>query len=53
MTGPPEEMAAALRALAAEGIGHVQLSLRPTTPSTVEAFGAVLEHLDRTDPAAG
>jgi hypothetical protein len=47
MTGSPEEMAASLRALAAEGIDHVQLSLRPATPATVDGFGAVLEILDR------
>jgi alkanesulfonate monooxygenase SsuD/methylene tetrahydromethanopterin reductase-like flavin-dependent oxidoreductase (luciferase family) len=47
MTGPPEEMAASLRALAAEGIGHVQLALRPATPATVDSLGAVPEILDR------
>jgi alkanesulfonate monooxygenase SsuD/methylene tetrahydromethanopterin reductase-like flavin-dependent oxidoreductase (luciferase family) len=53
MTGTPEELAASLRALADEGISHVQIFLMPTTPATVEDFGAVLEHLDRASPAAG
>jgi alkanesulfonate monooxygenase SsuD/methylene tetrahydromethanopterin reductase-like flavin-dependent oxidoreductase (luciferase family) len=47
MTGSPEELAAALRAVAAEGIGHVQIFLMPTTPASVEGFGATLELLDR------
>ena len=47
MTGSPEELAASLRALAAEGISHVQIFLMPTTPATVDGFGAVLELLDR------
>ena len=40
MTGSPEELAASLRALADEGISHVQIFLMPTTPATVEGFGA-------------
>jgi hypothetical protein len=47
MTGSPEELTVALRALATEGIGHVQIFLMPTTPTTVDEFGAVLELLDR------
>ena len=39
MTGSPEELAASLRALADEGISHVQIFLMPTTPATVDGFG--------------
>lgn len=46
ITGSPEEVAAALRAIADEGIRHVQIFLEPTTLATVEGFGKVLEHLD-------
>jgi alkanesulfonate monooxygenase SsuD/methylene tetrahydromethanopterin reductase-like flavin-dependent oxidoreductase (luciferase family) len=53
IAGSPEEVAAALRALADEGIGHVQIFLMPTTPATVEEFGAVLEHLDRPSRGGG
>jgi alkanesulfonate monooxygenase SsuD/methylene tetrahydromethanopterin reductase-like flavin-dependent oxidoreductase (luciferase family) len=53
LIGPPEEVAAALQALADAGITHVQIFLMPTTPATIEGFGAVLEHLDRTRPPAG
>jgi hypothetical protein len=41
------EVAAALRALAAEGIGAVQIFLAPTTPATLDGFAAVLDVLDR------
>ena len=51
MTGTPEELAASLRMVADEGIRHVQIFLMPTTPATVADFGAVLEHLDRANPA--
>jgi alkanesulfonate monooxygenase SsuD/methylene tetrahydromethanopterin reductase-like flavin-dependent oxidoreductase (luciferase family) len=47
LTGSAEDLAASLRALAAEGIDHVQIFLAPTTPATVESFGSVLELLDR------
>jgi alkanesulfonate monooxygenase SsuD/methylene tetrahydromethanopterin reductase-like flavin-dependent oxidoreductase (luciferase family) len=47
ITGSPEEVAASLRALAAEGIGHVQVILAPTTSETVAGFRAVLDLLDR------
>ncbi len=47
ITGSPEEVASALRALAAEGIGHVQITLVPTTLEMVAGFGAVLDLLDR------
>jgi alkanesulfonate monooxygenase SsuD/methylene tetrahydromethanopterin reductase-like flavin-dependent oxidoreductase (luciferase family) len=53
MTGTPEEVSASLRAMAAEGISHVQISLTPTTPATVARFGEVLACLDRASPAAG
>jgi alkanesulfonate monooxygenase SsuD/methylene tetrahydromethanopterin reductase-like flavin-dependent oxidoreductase (luciferase family) len=47
ITGTPEEVAASLRALAAEGIGHVQVILAPTTSETVAGFRAVFDLLDR------
>ena len=53
MTGSPEELAASLRALADEGISHVQIFLMPTTPATVDGFGAVLELLEWASPASG
>ncbi|MEN8235885.1 MAG: LLM class flavin-dependent oxidoreductase, partial [Actinomycetota bacterium] len=43
----PGEIAEALHALEAEGVGHVQLCLAPATPEGVEAFAAVLEALGR------
>ena len=39
-----------LRAFAAEGITHVQLVVDPITVESIEALGAVLEHLDRGTP---
>ena len=53
MTGSPEELAKSLRALATEGIGHVQIFLMPTTPATVDGFGEVLALLDRGSPVSG
>ena len=47
LSGPPERLAAELRAYAAEGIGHVQLWLEPNTLESLEAFAPVLELLDR------
>jgi alkanesulfonate monooxygenase SsuD/methylene tetrahydromethanopterin reductase-like flavin-dependent oxidoreductase (luciferase family) len=47
LTGSPEEVAAELRALAAEGISAVDVFLAPTTPATLDGFAAVLELLDR------
>jgi probable F420-dependent oxidoreductase len=44
--GTPEQMADALRAFAAAGIGHVQLVLDPITVASVEGLGPVLERLD-------
>jgi alkanesulfonate monooxygenase SsuD/methylene tetrahydromethanopterin reductase-like flavin-dependent oxidoreductase (luciferase family) len=46
ITGSPEEIAAALQAIADEGISHVQIFLMPTTPATIDVFGAVLERLN-------
>jgi alkanesulfonate monooxygenase SsuD/methylene tetrahydromethanopterin reductase-like flavin-dependent oxidoreductase (luciferase family) len=48
LTGTPEEITAALRGFAAEGIGHVQVVLAPCTPAGVEGFAPVLELLDRS-----
>ncbi len=48
ITGSPEEIAAVLRGLAAEGIGHVQLVIDPVTPAGVEALAPVLKALDAT-----
>lgn len=47
ISGSPEEIAATLRAFAAEGIARVQISFAPFTPAMVEEFGAVLALLDR------
>ena len=47
LRGTPEEMAAALRAYAGEGIGHVQLVVDPITEASVTALAPVLELLDR------
>jgi alkanesulfonate monooxygenase SsuD/methylene tetrahydromethanopterin reductase-like flavin-dependent oxidoreductase (luciferase family) len=44
--GAPEEIAAELRAYAAEGIGHVQLVIDPVTPTGVESLAPVLAALD-------
>jgi alkanesulfonate monooxygenase SsuD/methylene tetrahydromethanopterin reductase-like flavin-dependent oxidoreductase (luciferase family) len=43
----PEELAAALRAFAGEGIAHVQLVLDPITVESVAALAPALELLDR------
>jgi len=47
LTGPAEVMAEELRAYARAGIGAVQLVLDPITLGSIEAFGSVLELLDR------
>jgi alkanesulfonate monooxygenase SsuD/methylene tetrahydromethanopterin reductase-like flavin-dependent oxidoreductase (luciferase family) len=47
LRGTAEELAAVLRAYAAEGIGHVQLWVEPATPTGIAAFAPVLELLDR------
>jgi probable F420-dependent oxidoreductase len=46
LTGTPEQMAATLSALAAEGISHVQIILDPNTAAAIEQFAPVLELLD-------
>jgi alkanesulfonate monooxygenase SsuD/methylene tetrahydromethanopterin reductase-like flavin-dependent oxidoreductase (luciferase family) len=45
LTGSPAELAAELRRYAREGVSHVQLSLEPMTPASIEAFAPVLELL--------
>lgn len=47
MSGSPEEIAATLRAFAAEGISHVQVWLEPNTLAGIESFAPVLELLDK------
>lgn len=47
LTGSPAEIAAGLRAFAAEGIDHLQLYLVPNTIASVERFAAVLKELGR------
>jgi alkanesulfonate monooxygenase SsuD/methylene tetrahydromethanopterin reductase-like flavin-dependent oxidoreductase (luciferase family) len=44
--GTPEQIAQALRDLAAEGIGHVQLVIDPVTVRGVAALAPILEALD-------
>jgi probable F420-dependent oxidoreductase len=48
LTGTPAELAAGLKAYADAGISHLQVWLEPNTLSGIEAFGRVLEELDRT-----
>jgi hypothetical protein len=48
LAGPPEVMAAELRAYAAEGIGHVQLVVDPITEASIAALAPVLALLDHT-----
>ena len=45
--GSPAEIAATLRAFAAEGIAHVQLVVDPITLASLDALAPVLEDLDR------
>jgi alkanesulfonate monooxygenase SsuD/methylene tetrahydromethanopterin reductase-like flavin-dependent oxidoreductase (luciferase family) len=47
LSGPPEAIAAGLRAYAAAGIAEVQLVLDPITPAALDELGPVLEALDR------
>lgn len=51
LTGTPEELAAAFRSFAAEGIQHIQLQINPNTIAGLEAVAPVLELLDR--PTSG
>ena len=46
-SGGPEALAEELLAYAREGIAHVQISLDPTTPETIEGLAGVFEHLGR------
>jgi alkanesulfonate monooxygenase SsuD/methylene tetrahydromethanopterin reductase-like flavin-dependent oxidoreductase (luciferase family) len=46
-TGTSEELAALLRALAREGISHVQLFPEPSTMVAIDALAPVLDSLDR------
>ena len=46
LIGPPEVMAARLRAYADAGIGHVQVVIDPITRGSIEAFAPVLQLLD-------
>ncbi|HLO35737.1 MAG TPA: LLM class flavin-dependent oxidoreductase, partial [Candidatus Deferrimicrobium sp.] len=47
LEGPPEAIAAGLRAYAAVGVSEVQVVLDPIDRPSVERFAAVLPHLDR------
>jgi alkanesulfonate monooxygenase SsuD/methylene tetrahydromethanopterin reductase-like flavin-dependent oxidoreductase (luciferase family) len=47
LRGSAQEIAAGLRALAAEGISHSQLVVDPITVGSIERLGEVLEVLDR------
>ena len=47
LSGPAEVLAEERRAYARAGIGAVQLVLDPITLGSIEAFGPVLELLDR------
>jgi alkanesulfonate monooxygenase SsuD/methylene tetrahydromethanopterin reductase-like flavin-dependent oxidoreductase (luciferase family) len=46
VSGTPDEIAATLRAFAAEGISHLQLVIDPVTPAGIAALAPVLEALD-------
>jgi alkanesulfonate monooxygenase SsuD/methylene tetrahydromethanopterin reductase-like flavin-dependent oxidoreductase (luciferase family) len=46
LTGSPEDLAAALRGFAREGIDHVQVLLNPNTLASVEQFAPTLAMLD-------
>ena len=47
VAGDAEKLAEELREYARQGIGHAQLWLEPNTVESIEAFGPVLEILDR------
>jgi probable F420-dependent oxidoreductase len=47
LTGSPAELAAKLRAYAEIGVSHLQVWPEPNTVAGIEAFGRVLEALDR------
>jgi alkanesulfonate monooxygenase SsuD/methylene tetrahydromethanopterin reductase-like flavin-dependent oxidoreductase (luciferase family) len=46
ISGEPDALEAALRAFAAEGIGHVQLVLDPITADSIRALAPTLALLD-------
>lgn len=46
-SGPPEELADALRVFARQGISHLQLCLAPSTLEGLDAFAPVLALLDQ------
>jgi alkanesulfonate monooxygenase SsuD/methylene tetrahydromethanopterin reductase-like flavin-dependent oxidoreductase (luciferase family) len=46
LSGPPEMLAATLRAFADEGIDHVQIVLNPNTLASIEQFVPTLALLD-------
>jgi probable F420-dependent oxidoreductase len=48
LSGSHEESATAFRAYAANGIGHIQVWLDPSTVAGIQAFAPVLDMLDRT-----
>jgi alkanesulfonate monooxygenase SsuD/methylene tetrahydromethanopterin reductase-like flavin-dependent oxidoreductase (luciferase family) len=47
LTGSAEEIAAAFRAFAREGISHLHVWLNPATPEGIEQLSEVLRYLDR------
>lgn len=47
LTGSPEELAAAFRGFANEGISHLQVTTYPTTIDAIDELAEVLELLDR------
>jgi alkanesulfonate monooxygenase SsuD/methylene tetrahydromethanopterin reductase-like flavin-dependent oxidoreductase (luciferase family) len=47
VTGTPAELAELLRAVADQGVDHVQVALEPSTMAGIDAFTPVLELLDQ------
>ena len=47
ISGPPDELAAPLRAYADAGITHLQIWLNPNSVAGIEAFAPVLQLLDQ------
>jgi alkanesulfonate monooxygenase SsuD/methylene tetrahydromethanopterin reductase-like flavin-dependent oxidoreductase (luciferase family) len=45
LSGTPEELAAAMRAFADQGVSNIQVLLDPNTVESVEAFAPVIERL--------